>query len=93
MKAGLRVLMNLRSYYLKESASIAEALPYGKGYSARASYRLSSYSADLGEDQASERYRKMAETTRDQIPTADEGLTEASNDAERFDNLVPWMLW
>lgn len=81
------------SYYLKESATIADGLPYGKGYCARANYRLSCSFAQLGDKQDSERYGKAAEAILCTIPTASEGLLDDSSDEERYNKLVPWMLW
>ena len=86
-------LTSTHSYYLKESVSIAEKLPYSKGYLARANYRLGRLFASQGEERQCELYMQTANTARNEIPHASEGLLKNPSEDDKFNILVPWMLW
>ena len=75
---------------LKELVMILESLPEGEGQLARASYKMSMVSGEMGRQADSEEYRKKAFDLKAKLGLGDE---TAISTEESFTRLCPWMLW
>lgn len=47
----------------------------------------------VGEERQADSYIQAARMLRDEIPNASEELMKDLSEKERYDRLVPWMLW
>lgn len=75
---------------LNESVSIAENLPEGKGYEARAKYKLGSIYESRWELEQSHALKTAAESLRQEL-VGEQGSEEDDEDA--YEKLCVWMLW
>lgn len=86
------VCADLVRYMFKQSASIAESLPYGDGFVARANYGLSRMHAASGATRESELCKKAAVDARARFKMqGSEAFTDEECEAPGY--LTPWMLW
>ena len=75
---------------LIESIQIAENLPEGKGYEARAKFKLGTIYSSQGEMEQGQNWKLAAKSLREEL--IGEGGNE-KEDEESYDALCVWMLW
>ena len=77
---------------LQESVLVSESLPEGKGYLARAHYKLSLLYIENSDASQAQTYRVTARNLRQEIMV--EEAPEVEEDTiEAYQGLVVWMLW
>ena len=74
---------------MQECTLVSESLPEGKGYLARAHYKLSLLYAEDGNGSQAQTHREIARNLKQEIL----GEAPGEDTMEAFQGLVVWMLW